>query len=323
MTAKGKKRMIWIIGTLVLAVVLAFLALQYAIGRNGPAVLSAVDRLTGGARGTELVKTHQFGEDSAQKLLVYTSGSSDDALKPVLIFAHGGSWRSGDPEDYGFIARAFVPERFVVVLAGYRLGDDSIFPAIAQDTASVAAWTAENIAQYGGNPDAIYLSGHSAGAYNAVMTTLDRQWLAGEGLGENAIKGVIGLSGPYDFFPFDSDSTKLTFGSTPDAETVTQPITYVRGDAPPMLLMTGEKDTTVRPRNTRILAEKLTEAGASAETRFFAEMDHISILTAIASPWRRDPAVVDAIAGFIKRTENARASEAAAEISVPVQAETP
>lgn len=315
--------MIWIIGTLVLAVILAFLALQYAIGRNGPAVLSAVDRITGGARGTELVKTHQFGERPAQKLLVYASDNSDYALKPVIIFAHGGSWRSGDPEDYGFIARALVPEGFVVVLAGYRVGDDSIFPAIVEDTASVAAWAAENIAQYGGNPDAIYLSGHSAGAYNAVMTALDRQWFANKGLGKDTVKGVIGLSGPYDFFPFDSDSTKLTFGSTPDAETVTQPITFVRGDAPPMLLMTGEKDTTVRPRNTRILAEKLTQAGASAETRFFAEMDHISILTAIASPWRRDPAVVDAISSFIKQTESARTSGTAPQISVPVQAETP
>ena len=315
--------MVWIIGALVLAAVLAFLALQYAIGRNGPAVLSAVDRLTGGARGTEFVKTHQFGESPAQKLLVYNSGSGDNALKPVLIFAHGGSWRSGDPEDYGFIARALVPEGFVVVLAGYRLGDDSIFPAIVKDTASVTAWTAENIAQYGGNPDAIYLSGHSAGAYNAVMTALDRQWLAREGLRENAVKGVIGLSGPYDFFPFDSDSTKLTFGSTPDAETVTQPIAFVRGDAPPMLLMTGKKDTTVRPRNTRILAEKLAEAGASAETRVFAEMDHISILTAIASPWRRDPAVVDAISNFVKRHENARTMAAEPPISVPVQAQTP
>ncbi|MGB7373616.1 alpha/beta hydrolase [Pontixanthobacter sp.] len=315
--------MIWIVGALALAAVLALLALQYAIGRNGPAVLSAVDRLTGGTRGTALVNIHQFGSHAAQKLLVYASSRSDGPPKPVIIFAHGGSWRSGDPEDYGFIARALVPEGFVVVLAGYRLGDDSIFPAIVQDTASVTAWTAANIERYGGNPDAIYLSGHSAGAYNVVMTALDRQWLDRARLGDNAVKGVIGLSGPYDFFPFDSDSTQRTFGSTADAATVTQPVAHVRRDAPPMLLMTGEKDTTVRPRNTRILAQKLAGVGASVQTRFFPDMDHISILTAIASPWRRDPAIVAAISNFVRQTENTRAAQMAAEISGPVQTVAP
>lgn len=315
--------MAWTIGTIVVLAIAAFIALQFAINRNGPAVLNAVDRLTGGDRGTQLVMTHTYGDSAFQKLAVYAADGAadgdDTGPKPVLVFAHGGSWRSGDPDDYGFIGRAIAPEGFVVVLAGYRLGDESIFPAILEDTASVIAWTKHNIARYGGDPDAIYVSGHSAGAYNVVMTALDRQWLGRAGLDDDAIKGVIGLSGPYDFFPFDSDSTKFTFGSTPNAEQVTQPIASARGDAPPMLLMSGEKDTVVRPRNTRVLAARISEMGGTAQTRFFPEMDHIAILTAIASPWRRDPAVLEAITDFIKETEQARQTQ----ISVPVQAESP
>ena len=319
MTAKGKKRMAWTIGTIIILAIAGFLALQYAIGRNGPAVLDQVDRLTGGHRDTELVATHQFGEASSQKLAIYAVKDEASTPKPVLVFAHGGSWRSGDPDDYGFVGRAFAPEGFVVVLAGYRLGADSVFPAIVQDTASLVAWTKRNIAQYGGDPEAIYLSGHSAGAYNVVMTALDRQWLDREGLDDGTIKGVIGLSGPYDFFPFDSDSTKLTFGNTPDAETATQPIAFARGDAPPMLLMSGEKDTTVRPRNSRRLAQEITAKGGSVDTRFFPEMDHTAILTAVASPWRRDSTVVDAVTDFINQTEASRKKQ----ISVPVQTESP
>lgn len=311
--------MVWTIGTIVILAIAAFMALQFAINRNGPAVLNAVDRLISGDRGTQLVTTHSYGASAFQKLAVYAANGDDAAPKPVLIFSHGGSWRTGDPDDYGFIGRAFAPEGVIVVLAGYRLGDESVFPAIVDDTASVIAWTKHNIARHGGDPDAIYLSGHSAGAYNAVMTALDRQWLGRAGLDDDTIKGVIGLSGPYDFFPFDSDSTKFTFGSTPGAESVTQPIAFARGDAPPMLLMSGEKDTVVRPRNTRALAAKISEMGGTVQTRFFPEMDHIAILTAIASPWRRDPAVFNAVTDFIKQTEHSRKSQ----ISVPVQAESP
>ena len=129
-----------------LLVVAGWLALQYAIARNGPAVLDTVDRIIGGERGVALLHRASFGESTHQKLLVYGDSSAEGA-KPVIIFAHGGSWRSGDPDDYGFVARALAPEGFVVVLAGYRLGEEGKFPAMVEDTASAIVWTRENIGQ--------------------------------------------------------------------------------------------------------------------------------------------------------------------------------
>ena len=83
-----------------------------------------------------------------------------------------------------------------------------------------------------------------------VMLALERQWLGRAGVPDGFLKGVVGLSGPYDFFPFTSDSARNAFGHEADPA-VTQPINHVRGDGPPMLLLTGDADETVKPRNSR------------------------------------------------------------------------
>ncbi len=306
--------MIWTLGIVALLALGGWLAFQYAVARNGPAVIDTIDRLAGTERKVALVERAVIGDAPAQKLAVYRSQETEGTL-PVILFVHGGSWRAGDPDDYGFVARALAPEGFVVVLAGYRLHPDALYPDMLEDTAGAIAWTKANIARHGGDPAHIVLAGHSAGAYNVVMTALDRQWLGREGLGSGDIAGVIGLAGPYDFYPFDSDSTKASFGEAPRPEE-TQPITYARADAPPLLLMTGEQDTTVKPRNTRALAQAVGAEGGPVATRFYPETDHSDILLALASPWRHNRRVLDPVVEF------ARDPDAFIRTSVPVQGET-
>ena len=319
MTQKGRRRMVWTFIAIVLVAGAAWAALQFAIARNGPAVLDIVDRVTGGNREVELVHQATFGNDPFQKIRVYRGATSGNP-EPVLIFIHGGSWRSGNPDNYGFVARALVPEGFVVVLAGYRLGADGEFPGMVRDAAQAVAWTKANAAGFGGDPDTIFLSGHSAGAYNAAMIALDPQWLADEGVEANMLAGVIGLAGPYDFYPFDTDSTKAAFGDAPDP-LATQPVNFARAEASPMLLMTGAKDTTVKPRNSRVLAETLTDAGGMAQLEIYKAFDHSGILTALASPWRRDAAVIDRITQFTDAILAKRRADTAP-ASVPVQPPT-
>ena len=307
----------WLLGGIVAALLIAGGMLMIAISHNGPAVLDAADRLTGGARDTQRRAVVSTGEHPQQQLVVWGPEHRDpaDAPLPVLVFAHGGSWTNGNPLDYGFIARAFVPEGFVVVLVGYRLGEDGRYPAMIEDTARAVAWTHEEIAAYGGDPDKIVIAGHSAGAYNVAMVALEEQWLGRRGLATDTVKGVIGLSGPYDFAPFTSDSSKAAFGHVEDPD-VTQPINHVRADAPPMLLVHGEADTLVKPRNTRALAERLNAAGGNAIPVFEPEMDHNRPLIVLAAPFRGNSDMIGLLAGF------AHAVTGEAETSVPVQAET-
>lgn len=304
--------MIWILGGLVLFALLAFVALQIAIARNGPAVLDTVDRITAADARVERLATVRFGDHPAQKLVVHRpQGLVAHAAQPVLVFIHGGSWDSGDPEDYGFVGRSFAEFGFVTVKAGYRLGADGAFPAMLEDGAAALAWVRENIAELGGDPDHIVLMGHSAGAYNAAMLALDGQWLAARNVPIETVKGVVGLSGPYDFYPFDSDFTRAAFGHSDQPE-LTQPVNFPSAESPPFLLIHGEQDNSVRVRNSLALKQRLAEAGANARLHVFAQMDHSAPLLQLASPWRRDPAVRDLIRQFIADPET----------SVPVQAQT-
>ena len=240
-----------------------------------------------------------YGDGARQKLDIYLPKQNADSGSAVLIFFHGGSWRDGEREGYGFLGRAFAARGFVTVIADYRKAPSVRFPAFVQDTASAIAWVHANIVKYDGDADRIFVMGHSAGAHIAMMTALDPQWLAANNLAPDVIKGVIGLAGPYDFLPLTTDSSKFALGQWPDLKE-TQPITYARGDAPPLLLLTGDKDTVVKPRNSKILSEAIQALGGQQQLRIYPDVDHADIIMAVARPFRQKAPVVSDVVNFIK-----------------------
>ena len=316
---------LWVLGVIAVLGVVGAIYVSQTLSTSGPYMLSALDRVAGGSNGAVELEEVSTGDHPLQKLHVWGPDTleSDDAPRPVLVFVHGGGWRSGDAGGYGYFGRAFVPEGFIVVLVGYRLGPDGIYPGMLEDTASAIAWTHANIAKHGGDPDRIILAGHSAGAYNVVQVALEDRWLGAHGLSPADISGVIGMAGPYDFAPFDSDSTIAAFGKAPDPA-ITQPINHVRADAPPMLLINGEKDELVGARNARVLAEALQAEGAVAQTLIPVEWTHNDPITQLVAPWRGDTDYFATLLEFARRvTEPALDQEAdGKETSVPVQGET-
>ncbi|MEA2731474.1 MAG: hypothetical protein QOF70_5949, partial [Acetobacteraceae bacterium] len=121
---------------------------------------------------------------------------------PVIVFIYGGGWKDGNKGDYRFVAATLASRGFLTVVPDYRLFPSVRFPAFLRDNAAAVAWTKGNISRYGGDPGRIFLMGHSAGAYNVAMLTLDKQWLGADGLdADRDIAGTIGLAGPYDFLP--------------------------------------------------------------------------------------------------------------------------
>ena len=291
-----------LLGFCVLVAALA-LALWAAVRTNGPAVLNFADGLTAGFKTTPAIKESgpiSFGTHPQQRLFVTGSQQNSEANtgRPVLIFIHGGSWSHGDPEDYGFFGRTMARSGHVTVNAGYRLGEDGKYPAMLEDAATAVKWTLDNITDHGGDPEQIFLIGHSAGAYNAVMAALNTRWLEQQDVPPGTIKGVIGLAGPYDFLPLTSDGAKRAFGDEPDLD-ITQPINFVRSDAPPMLLMTGSADETVKPRNTQALNDALTKLSASSEVHVYPGVSHARIIMNFAHPWASSSDVNERVAEFV------------------------
>ncbi len=238
-----------------------------------------------------------YGPGPRHRLDVYVP---DDLAgpAPVVVFFYGGSWKNGDRGDYLFAAEALVSRGYVAVVPDYRLYPDVAFPDFLDDGARAVRWVRESIAAYGGDPDRLFLMGHSAGAYNAAMLALDPDYLANAGIDRGAVRGVIGLAGPYDFLPLDTRTTRQVFGDAPDLP-ATQPVTFADAGAPPLLLLTGADDTTVRPRNSESLARAMAAEGGEAELRVYPDLGHIGIVLALADGQRGRAPVLDDLDAFV------------------------
>ena len=297
------------IGMLVLVLSLVG-GLRYAMAANAVALLDNTDALFRGNSQIRLVADTQYGPDPQQKLEMFVPAKpikAGAAPYPIVVFIHGGGWDSGDPHNYRFIARALVPQGYAVVLPGYRLYPKAKFPGMLEDGALALRWVHDHAAALGGDPTRVVLMGHSAGAYNAAMLALDRQWLGREGLDANQLRGFIGLAGPYDFLPLDTDASRHSFGEASDLR-ATQPIHFARPDAPPMLLLTGDADKTVRPRNSMALARAMTEAGRPMQADVLPGLSHTRIIMLMAKPFASNRAVLDKVLPFLAQVTAAAPS---------------
>ncbi len=239
-----------------------------------------------------------FG-NHGQTLDIWAPDKAAAGPLPVVIFWYGGGWAKGDRASYAFAGRALAREGFLVVIPDYRKVPDVLFPAFLDDGAEAVAWVEQNVTQHGGDAARVAVMGHSAGAYQAAMLALDAKRLSAAGVGPGFIKAGVGLSGPYDFYPFDKPRSIAAFSHWPQPDQ-TQPITFARKDAPPLLLVTSEGDETVRPKNANNLGAKLRELGASVEVRNYGPLDHEEIVMALSVPFRGKGSVLADSVAFLK-----------------------
>lgn len=213
--------------------------------------------------------------------------------RPIILFLYGGSWATGTREGYAFVGRSLAAAGYLVAVPDYRLVPEVTYPGFVEDGAAALRWLRAHAAAHGGDPDRIVVMGHSAGAYIAAMLAADPRWT---GADRAAIRGLIGLAGPYDFAPFDVPASIAAFGRWPDPAD-TQPVTHAGAGDPPALLLTGADDITVEPRNSEALAARLRAGGVAADVKRYPGIGHVGIVTAIARPFRqRAPVLADALA---------------------------
>jgi acetyl esterase/lipase len=234
-----------------------------------------------------------YGPDPRQKLDIYMP-RVNKVPPPIIIFVHGGSWQEGNKNGYSFAGRALAAQGFMTLVMNYRLHPKDPYPAFVEDVALVMRWAAENGKSSGGDPEKIFVMGHSAGAYNIAMAVLDERYAAMR----PKLSGVVTLAGPFDFLPLDSPATIKVFGGLADLPS-TQPINHARADAPPFLLLHGSADKTVFPRNATALDKALREAGANSTLKMYEGLSHVGIILALSKPLRSTPVLADAVA-FMK-----------------------
>jgi acetyl esterase/lipase len=240
-----------------------------------------------------------YGPEPRQRLDVYVPEAPLKESRAVIVFIHGGSWNSGSKDQYRFVGSSLAERGFVAVLPNYRLNPAVRFPDFVADAAEAVTWTLRNIASYGGDPQRVFVLGHSAGAHIALLLTLDRRYLVAAGASADDLRGVIGLSGPYDF-KVDSDLLRSVFGSAPDIQQ-TQPVYFVRSDAPPMLLIHGTDDVVCWAKHSIRLTELVRAAGGQAELRLYPGLGHGDTLAGLSRLGRGRAPTLDDVAAFVNR----------------------
>jgi acetyl esterase/lipase len=154
----------------------------------------------------------------------------------TVVWFHGGGLTSGNKE----IPQALTGKDICIVAVNYRLYPKIKAPTYIEDAAAAVAWAFNNIASYGGNPSLIFLSGHSAGAYLVNMITLDKSWLNVHKIDANKIAGLISFSG-HAITHFAIREERGIPGTQAVVDSLA-PLYHVRGDAPPVLLVTGDRE---------------------------------------------------------------------------------
>jgi acetyl esterase/lipase len=240
-----------------------------------------------------------YGSQPRQKIDFYVP-ENVAADAPVIVFFYGGGWNRGAREDYLFVGQSLASAGFIVAIPDYRLYPEVVFPAFVADGAEAVGFVRDRFKMPGVTARRLFLAGHSAGAHIAALLNLDEHYLAAAHVPRNAVAGVVGLSGPYDFLPLEEDIYKATF---PEAvRAASQPIAFVDGSEAPMLLITGDADRTVRPGNTTRLAAAIKAKDGAVEVKTYAGVSHVGTVGALATatPWRK-PDIRDVMIRFFRQ----------------------
>lgn len=217
-----------------------------------------------------------YGSGSARTLNIFSN--TDKELKPVVLFWHGGSWKAGDKKQYNFVGDFLVSINCVGVIVGHPLFPQQTFPGFIDDANMVVGWVRKNIREYGGDPDRIYLMGHSAGAHTALVTTLKNH--------ESYVKGCISLASPSSV---SKQYYKHIF-SDKDFALGAQKPTYYLKDADKdkkYLIAHGTSDLIVSVRDGRYLIKEFQKSGINVSGCILPVVGHLRLLSYTSVPLAR------------------------------------
>jgi len=261
-----------------------------------------------GTQGLEINHELTYAAGDRHGLDVYRADAARGA-RPVVVFFYGGAWQTGKRQDYLFAAAALARQGFLVFVPDYRLYPAVQYPVFLDDAAQAVAYVKRVAPSWGGDPDRLFLVAHSAGAYMAEMLALDPQYLARAGMSPRDLAGVVSMAGPADFLPITGEDIKLVFGAHCE-DPATMPINHVDGRNPPLLLLHGDADQTVYPRNSIALAARIRADGGPVELKEYPGVGHIGIVLSFAPLFRDKSTALADTARFVQDTPA---------ISVPTQ----
>lgn len=250
-----------------------------------------------------------------QVLDVYSPANAEK--RPVIFWIHGGGWQAGDKSSVQGKPQFFLNQGFVFVSTNYRLLPSVEMDVIVRDVAKSVRWVHEHIHEMGGDPQQIYIMGHSAGAQLAALICIDDRYLKAEGVALTSVKGCVPVDGDtYDIpaiietaetrrrvhgLPQAKFGHREKFGNTPDRHRDFSAVTHVAKDKaiPPFLILHVAEHPDTSAQALR-LAQTLKEAAISVSVFGGKETTHNKINADLGLP--DDPATQELLM-FLKRTQ--------------------
>ncbi len=262
----------------------------------GCSVLSTFNALTprdGGVR--RVARDVRFGDGPRRTYDIYAPAKRDKPL-PLLVYFYGGAWNSGSKNDYGWMGYALSALGYVVAIPDYRIWPD-VYPSFVEDHAAAVKHLMRHAGDYGADATRLGLMGQSSGAYGAVMLALDQHYLGTD----DPVSACVGISGPYDFYPFDVPASRAAFGHWPKPME-TQPVTYARKTRTHFLFLQSRADKVVGVHNAVNLQAKLDAAGTDARLKLYDGLSHEDTAAVYSVPFRGKAPLLADTRAFLAET---------------------
>jgi arylformamidase len=241
---------------------------QEPFSEAGDKYAAEVMRLGDGTSG----KDHSYGDDPYQSLSLHVP---DKPNGTVLAFVHGGGWTSGYKEHMNFMAPPMLAAGIIFISIGYRLAPQHLFPTGAEDIASALASIYQRIGKFGGDPERIYVGGHSAGGHYTSLLAVRNDWQAELNLPNTVIRGCLPISGVYDFAAKSGLTMRPRFLVDVDTEVAASPIHNMH-QMRPFLISHGSEDFPHLMTQAEKMESALDQAGADVSRIVFDGRNHFS-----------------------------------------------
>ena len=231
------------------------------------------------------VHRYAYGNLEIERLDVYRSAKSNS---PVHVFIHGGAWRRGLACQNAFPAEMFMDQGIHYVVPDFSWVQDAgnNLLNLADQVRRALIWVYRNAHIFNGNPERIYISGHSSGAHlAAVALTTDWQGEYDLGLPKDFLKGGVLCSGMYDLYPvrLSSRSTYINFND--EVEGSLSPARHIEKLSAPIILLIGDRETPEFKRQSIDFASAVERQGKSVRLSVFSHYDHFEIKETLSNPY--------------------------------------
>ena len=224
-----------------------------------------------------------FGDHEKQKLDLYFP-EEKPSKAPVFLFIHGGGFREGDRSHYGYVAGTFAKRGFITAVTGYRLTPRGFYyPSQPEDIHAALSWLYRNIAEFGGDPEQIYVGGHSVGGILTAEVCVRGGWLKEKGLPPDLIKGCAPIStsivvgdpeaalggGVYAVRKAEGNA----YVDDPALRQEADPLQNI-DTAPPVAFFSAGTGEAILHDSPQVFVKRLREMGSRAEFLILEDLDH-------------------------------------------------